>query len=245
MEREVYQRMQQLETRHWWFVARRQILSEILQRLVRPPRGARLMEAGCGTGGNLEMLSGFGTVDAFEYDAEARAIACRRFGAEIPFGALPAEIPFEKAAYDVVALFDVLEHIEADVNSLAALRACLRPGGAIVLSVPAFPQLWSAHDKAHHHFRRYTKASLEKVARQAGLRVERSFYFNSFLFPIAVGMRKVKAVLGLESPDDTMPSGPVNAVLRMIFASERHLIGRLSMPLGLSLAAVLRLEADG
>lgn len=242
MERDVYLRMEQLETRHWWFVARRQVLSEALDRLVRPPKPARVLEAGCGTGGNLAMLRDFGAVDAFEYDAQARGIAARRFGAEIPFGALPDEIPFERGAYDVVALFDVLEHIEADVASLAALRACLRPGGAIMLSVPAFPRLWSHHDVAHHHFRRYTKDSLAAVASQAGLCVEHSFYFNSLLFPLAVGTRKLKALLGKDSPDDTMPSAPVNSALRAVFAAERHLIGRLSLPVGLSLGAVLRAE---
>lgn len=240
MDRDVYERMEWLETKHWWFLARRQIIETIISRCVRPNGQIRLLEAGCGTGGNLAMLAKFGSIDAFEFDPLARAAASKQIGREIPFGALPNEIPFGSGQFDLIGLFDVLEHIEDDIASLAALRNTLKPQGVIVVTVPAFPLMWSRHDETHHHFRRYTKRSLKSVAADAGLRVENSFYFNSTLFPLALAMRALKSVIGNETPDDAMPSHVVNETLRRIFAFERHLIGRISLPVGLSLGAVLR-----
>jgi hypothetical protein len=107
------------------------------------------------------------------------------------------------------------------------------------VTVPAFQFLWSRHDKRHHHFRRYTRASLAAVAEEAGLRVSYSSYFNSILFPMAVMARCVKRTLGIDSPDDRMPSVWLNSVLLRIFGLERHLLARARLPIGLSLAAVL------
>lgn len=106
--------------------------------------------------------------------------------------------------------------------------------------MPALPWLWSKHDERHHHFRRYTRRSLRETAAAAGLAAERCFYFNSFLLPVAVGMRAIKAALGSDSPDDTMPSAGLNRALYAVFASERHLVGRIGMPIGLSVCAILK-----
>ena len=123
--------------------------------------------------------------------------------------------------------------------SLAALAARLSDKGVILVTVPAFPFLWSRHDERHHHFRRYTRKTLAEVAAKAGLKVRYSSYFNFFLFPAAVATRALKRLTGSETPDDSMPSGWVNGVLTRVFGAERHLVGRLRLPFGLSLAAVL------
>lgn len=240
MDRDVYQRMEQLETSHWWFLARRQIIEETIRRLVRPRDGACILEAGCGSGGNLEILKTFGDVHAFEYDEDARRVATMRAGVDIPFGALPDDLPFDGTQFDLIGLFDVLEHIEHDVECLVALRGKLADGGAIFLTVPAFQFLWSKHDERHHHFRRYSKASLKRAAARAGLVVDRSFYFNSFLFPAATAARALKSIIGNDAPDDAMPAHLINSVLYRLFRAERHLLGRIPMPFGLSLGAILK-----
>lgn len=239
MDRKVYDRMNELEARHWWFVARRRIIASLIERFLDDKPGARLLEAGCGSGGNLEMLGRFGRLDAFEFDADARLHAAEKSALEVRFGALPDAVPFEDSRYDLIGLFDVLEHIEADTASLTALAGRLTDTGKILVTVPAFPFLWSRHDERHHHFRRYTRASLAEVAQQAGLRVRYASYFNFFLFPAAVASRGLKKLTGSETPDDTMPRTWVNAILTRVFATERHLVGRVRLPVGLSLAAVL------
>ena len=240
MDRAVFDRMDAQEEVHWWFKARRSIIRAVIERLVDLPDAPRILEAGCGTGGNLEMLGDFGAVRAFELDAAARDAAAAKSGLAVAEGALPGPIPFAAERFDVIGLFDVLEHVKEDEAALAALATRLTPAGRIVMTVPAFPWLWSAHDERHHHFRRYTGAHLAEVAAKAGLEVEHSFYFNTALFPVAVAMRALKRLTGSTSADDTLPSPLVNSAMHAVFASERHLVGRVAMPLGLSLGAVLK-----
>lgn len=239
MERTVYDRMNELETNHWWFVARRKIIAALIGQNL--PKGAKaaILEAGCGSGGNLPMLGQFGQVDAFEYDATARQHAIEKSRLDVRFGALPDDLPFEDRRYDLIGLFDVLEHVEADTESLAALAGRLNEKGKILLTVPAFPFLWSQHDERHHHFRRYTRATLADAASKAGLKISYSSYFNFFLFPVAVAARAAKRLTGSDTPDDTMPPAWMNAVLTRVFGLERTLVGRVRLPVGLSLAAVL------
>ncbi len=114
-----------------------------------------------------------------------------------------------------------------------------KPIVKILVTVPAFPFMWSKHDERHHHFRRYTRKGLAEAAHRAGLRVSYSSYFNTFLFPLALLARGVKRLTGSEAPDDRLPPPWINAVLKRVFGFERHLLGHLRLPFGLSLAAVL------
>lgn len=239
MDRSVYDRMNELEARHWWFTARRAIIATLIRRELGGGTDKSILEAGCGSGGNLSMLKQFGHVDAFEYDEMARQHATEKSGLDIRFGALPQELPFEDRRYDLIGLFDVLEHVEADTASLSALAGLLNTQGKILVTVPAFPFLWSKHDERHHHFRRYTRASLEQAAREAGLKVSYSSYFNMFLFPLAVAARALKRLTGSDTPDDRLPAPMLNSLLTRVFGFERRLLGRIRLPVGLSLAAVL------
>ncbi|MGR3515146.1 MAG: class I SAM-dependent methyltransferase [Paracoccaceae bacterium] len=240
MDRAVFDRMDSQEEVHWWFSARRTIIRTTIERLIDLPAEARVLEAGCGTGGNLDMLSAFGAVRAFELDAPARVRAQEKSGVAVAEGALPDAVPFEGEQFDLIGLFDVLEHVEDDEGALAALAPRLATEGHLLVTVPAFPWLWSAHDERHHHFRRYTRATIAGAAGKAGLSVAKSFYFNTALFPIAVAARAIKRATSSDAPDDTLPSPFVNGALRTVFAAERHLIGRVPMPVGLSLCAILK-----
>lgn len=242
MDRQVYERMDANEANHWWFVGRRRIIETAIQRLIPLPKNPDILEAGCGTGGNLSLLSKFGALDAFEYDSVAREIATEKSGVCVPAGALPDDIPFEQKPYDMIGLFDVLEHIEDDQATLTQLATRLKPDGRILLTVPAMPWLWSRHDERHHHFRRYTRKSLQNTAAKAGVVVEKSFYFNTLLLPLAVGSRAVKSITNSDAADDSMPSSLVNEILTAVFSGEHHLVDRLRLPVGLSLCAVLKTE---
>ena len=243
MDRAVFDRMAELDQQHWWFTARRRILAEVIRRIVRPPTAARILELGCGTGHNLDMLGAFGTVEASELDDHARELAAKRLGRAIEAAALPDLLRFPADSYDMIALLDVLEHVVDDKGSLAAIFTRLKPGGALLLTVPANPWMWSAHDVAHHHHRRYRKTDLAALARAAGYEIDLLSPFNTMLFPLIAGVRMLNKVRGHDSADDALPAKPVNSVLDRLFGFEAGLIGRLPFPFGVSLVAVLRRPA--
>jgi SAM-dependent methyltransferase len=240
MERAVFDRMAELDQDHWWFLARRRILKALIRRVVRPPQKARILEVGCGTGHNLAMLKTFGRVEASELDRCARALANKRLPRKVKEAKLPDLSMFERNGYDLIALLDVLEHVPDDLASLRAIHRRLKPGGALLLTVPANPWMWSAHDAAHHHHRRYSKAQLAKVIADAGFEVQLLSYFNSLLFPPIAVARLLGKLTGRESADDQLPGATVNAVLNKVFGLEAGLIGRVPMPFGVSLVAVVR-----
>ncbi|MDQ8755825.1 class I SAM-dependent methyltransferase [Sphingosinicella sp. LHD-64] len=241
MERIVYDRMAELDEQHWWYRARREILSDLIARRIAPPVGARILEIGCGTGHNLAMLGGFGRVDAIEVDGAARDIASRRLGRVVMNAPLPALTGVEDGAYDLIAILDVLEHVEEDRAALEGMARKLKPGGRILITVPAHPWMWSAHDVVNHHKRRYTRATLRSVIGEAGLKIEMLSWFNSLLFPLAAGARVAGRITGKEDSDDSLPPRPVNSLFEKIFGLERYAIGRLPFPPGVSLAAIVSL----
>jgi SAM-dependent methyltransferase len=238
MERVVYDRMAELDELHWWYRARREILAALIERVVRPPSGARILEVGCGTGHNLKMLERFGTVDGIEIDDAARAIAEKRLGRSIATARLPALKGIERGAYDLVAALDVVEHIDDDHATIAALGSCLKPGGKLLVTVPAHQWMWSAHDEANHHKRRYSKRGLKALIDESPLRLEKIGYFNSLLFPLAVGARVASKLSGKSSGEDKLPPRPVNYLFERTFAAERRLVGAVPLPPGLSLFIV-------
>ena len=239
MERIVYDRMAELDERHWWYRARREILADLIRRKIPLRPQARILEIGCGTGHNLMMLRRFGSVDGIEIDPAARQIASKRLGHGVKDAPLPALTGIEPHAYDMVAILDVLEHVEEDREALVSIAKRLKPGGKILITVPAHPWMWSAHDVVNHHKRRYTRASLAAVVEAAGLKLEMMSWFNSLLFPVAAAARAIGRLRGKEDSDDKMPSGPVNRVLELVFGAERYALGRLPFPPGVSLVAIV------
>ncbi len=239
MERIIYDRMAELDSSHWWYRARRKVLAALIRRRIALPREARILEIGCGTGHNLAMLGGFGSVDAIEVDADARSIATKRLGRPVGASPLPGLEGVPESHYDLIALLDVLEHIEDDDAALRSIAKRLRPGGRILIAVPAHPWLWSSHDVANHHFRRYTRKTLSAVARDAGLTLEMMSAMNALLFPLAVAARLAGRLMGKEGSDDALPPAPVNWLFEKVFELEAQLIGRVPLPIGVSLVAIL------
>jgi SAM-dependent methyltransferase len=239
MERETYAGMAEHDSTHWWYVARRDILATVIEREIRLPADARILEIGCGTGHNLAMLTRYGQADAVEIDDYARDIATQRLGRPIMNAPLPELSGVPENEYDLVALLDVLEHVDDDRGSLRSIAQRLRSGGRILITVPQFPFMWTGHDVASHHKRRYTKASFRAAVADAGLTIDLLQSFNSLLFPLALGERMVSKLAGRSGPHDAPPPGPVNGLFKGVFGLERHLVGRVPMPPGLSLIAVL------
>ena len=237
MERMVYQQMAELDDRHWWYRARRRILADLIRREARPPIGARILEIGCGTGHNLSMLGGFGQVDGLELDDEAAALSEKRLGRSIIRSPLP-ELEGVANEYDLIGAFDVIEHIDDDHAALAAIATKLKVGGKFIMTVPAHPWMWTAHDVANHHKRRYSKRALRALIECSPMRLDKIGYFNSLLFPVAVAERAVSKLRGKDDGNVSLPPQPLNGALEAVFASERYLVGRLPLPPGLSLFAV-------
>jgi len=239
MDRAVFDRMAEQDQIHWWYVARRKILASLIAREAGLPQDARILEIGCGTGHNFDMLKGFGRLDALEVDEAARTLASGRLGQPVGDAPLPDLPGVPDGHYDLVALLDVLEHVDNRAESLRSIAGKLRPDGKILITVPAYQWMWSAHDLAHHHKLRYSKKGLRRDAEAAGLKVRKLGYFNSLLFPVAAAVRILGNLAGKTSSDDKVPPGPLNAMFEKIFGLERHVIGRLPLPAGVSLFALL------
>jgi SAM-dependent methyltransferase len=193
----------------------------------------------------VDMLREFGPVTGL--DASPIAVGhCRdRFGdsVDVRLGRIPEDLP---SGAGLVTAFDVVEHLEDDEAALAAIRASLAPGAHFICTVPAFGFLWSDHDVAHHHYRRYTRATLRRRLEDAGFAVERLTYFNTLLFPGVAAVRLVQRVRpGRRGGSDAgLPSPTVNRILFRLFSTERRILRLTSLPVGISLLAVCRSASD-
>jgi SAM-dependent methyltransferase len=240
MEEAEYQRMVEAEQRSWWFRGRRRILDSVIGRLGLPD-GATLLDVGCGTGGNLPMLARHGTATGVEFFEGAAQMARDQSGCEVHCG--PAEdLPIADGAYDLITMLDVLEHLEDEAPALAEVTRLLAPGGRFLFTVPAFMFLWSGHDVALHHHRRYRRGQLASVVEAEGFHVDWLSYYNVGLFPAVAAIRVLRKLTGggAEKADVAAGEGPLATVLETAFAFERHLVGRIPAPAGVSLIGVAR-----
>lgn len=239
MDPDYYRQMAALQSDHWWYEGRRTILASIIKHLPLP-KNAQILEAGCGPGANLTMLSCFGELSAFEPEEYASQHAAQISGMTVKTGTLPDHIPFEHN-FDLIGAFDVIEHIDDDVAALNALRQHLKKNGYALFTVPAHPWLWSHHDDINHHKRRYTHKSFKTALQRAGFQVEKISYYNMWLFPLAVAVRFLKKLVNAKGESDvTLPAPPVNKVLRWIFSTEQYLLKHCNLPFGLSLIALCK-----
>ncbi len=241
MENELFDEMYKVETQHWWFVARRKIIENIIQKL-ELAKDPRIFDAGCGNGDNLALLSKYGDVVAMERDANALQRAQAREIGKVLKGELPNNISDSiRKDNDLIVLLDVLEHIDDDEESLASLRNCVKDNGKLILTVPAYQFLWTHHDDLHHHKRRYTVKRIKKVIENSGWQVDYISYFNFFLFPLALIDRiKQKMIPSEEGGDLKMPPKIINSFFEKVFSFEANLIGKFIFPFGLSIVVVAK-----
>jgi len=242
MDRDYERQTHQAEDRHWWYRGRRTVLHGVIAGL-GPPAGARILDAGCGSGRNMVELARYGTVTGIELSPTSVARARERNMGEVIEGSV-LEMPFADDSFELAVSLDVIEHLQDDVAALRELRRTVAPGGALLLTVPAYQWLWSGHDVINHHHRRYTRSSLRQVAERAGWHQVRTTYFNSLLLPVAIVLRvldRLNRKTTESSLDLWVPPQPVNWLLERPLASEAALIARGGrIPAGLSLLAVFR-----
>jgi SAM-dependent methyltransferase len=238
MELDAYRNMAATEDEHWWFCGRRAI-GEAVIRCLDLPMDARILEIGAGTGGNMAMLEKFGEVEAVEMSDLARQIAWEKTGRHFLYGYLPDNIPVSPGTFDLVCLFDVLEHVAEDEASLVSMRRLLKPNGKIVLTVPAHQWLWSTHDVGLHHMRRYSRELLKERIERAGYRIDKLTYTNAALFPLAALARLADRLRGSAAASgQAMPPAPINAAMKAMFSAESLIVPSASLPFGVSLLAV-------
>ncbi len=242
MDRDYELQTHQAEDRHWWYRGRRTVLERVIAQLRLPAR-ARILDAGCGSGRNMIDLARHGTVTGIELSETSVTLARERNSGEVIEGSV-LEMPFPADSFELAASLDVIEHLQDDLLALRELRRVVAPGGALLVTVPAYQWLWSGHDEINHHHRRYTRSSLLHVARQAGWEPVRTTYFNSLLLPAAIVLRvldRFSSKTTESSLDLWVPPPAVNWLLERPLALEAALIGRGGqIPAGLSLLAVLR-----
>jgi len=244
MEQAEYRRMFEAEELQWWYAGMRSIslavLGEPLRRLDRR-RPLALLDAGCGTGGNLGPLAAFGRAAGIDVSEEALRF-CRIRGVPAARAGLLA-LPFPDAVFDCVTSFDVIYHawVEDDRAALHEMARVLRPGGLLLLRVPALRLLWGAHDRAVHSRHRYTRPEVRALLEGGGLQVLRASYCNSFLFPLLVVRRTLDRLTGRAGSDVAFLPAPLEWAFRRVLEAEARLLGRgHHLPLGASLIALGR-----
>ncbi len=262
------------EEQFWWYRGLHSLVEQTLRQALRegfPGGGAaparaggiatgaasdtggrpiRILDAGCGTGGMTRRLAAFGSVTGLDWSPLALERARRRGPLRWTRGSVE-RLPFRRDSFDLVISLDVLYHrsVRSDLAALCEFRRCLRPGGALILNLPAFDWLRSSHDAAIHTARRYRRGPLVSLLRQAELVPVRVTHWNALLFPGIVAVRWVRRpgsrTAGSEAPSDVRPApGPVNRALERILALERRWLARWNLPVGLSILAVAR-RPDG
>jgi SAM-dependent methyltransferase len=230
------------DERHWWYRGRRRVLDAVLAGLP-VPRRARVLDAGCGSGRTLDDLARYGSVTGVDLSPVA-ARAARRRGHDAVVGPVES-LPYPEATFDLVTCLDVIEHTPDDRRSLRELARVTKPGGRLVVTVPAHPALWSAHDEANLHYRRYTRRALVEAAVTAGLDVVRDTYFNSAVLAPAALVRLGRRRGDASRSELAITPRTLDGLLELPLRAEAAILRRGGrVPAGLSLLAVLAPAAN-
>lgn len=242
MDAQLYADYAALEQHHWWFTARRVIFHRLLATLPPPPMG-QLLDIGPGAGIFTTELRRYGRPTAVEFEAGNAAYVRERTGLDV-LEASATDMPVDPGSIGLVIAGDVLEHVPDDLAAVRDIARVLHADGHLLLTVPAHPSLWSSHDVAAHHQRRYTEASLRRVMTDGGLRIDYLTPYNAALLPPIAAVRGLQRLRGRADQahsDFDLPAGPVNRALHAAFAAEAGVIARRRrLPFGVSLLALAR-----
>jgi ubiquinone/menaquinone biosynthesis C-methylase UbiE len=243
VESDVYREMREVEDRHWWFSGLRRLVMDAAIPMLAARRDARVLDAGCGTGGTMAMLRAATRATIVGVDLSPLAVAASRDRASgTVLRASPEALPFDGASFDLVTCLDVLYIAGLDDRRAAReLHRVLRPSGAVIVNLAAFEWLRGAHDVMVHTERRYTRERVRRLLTEAGFRVTRTTYWNATLFPILAAWRPITRLLrsGASAQSDlAMPPASVNAALTMLVAGEARVSRRVPLPFGSSVFAV-------
>lgn len=242
MQQHTYSIMYEVEESHWWFVGRRRILKSFVARIVASLNKSRpkILDIGCGTGANLEMLSEFGDAQGVDISADALTF-CRARGLDQVRQGEAERLPYDDGKFDLVTALDVVEHLDDDLGGLKEMRRVLRSDGRALLFVPAFMFLWGVQDDISNHRRRYTLEEIKDVLRAAGFEVERGTYANiTFFLPILLGRFLMRVTGFRPASENNLTIGSLNGVLGRVFGAESAFLRHLNFPFGVSIICVAR-----
>lgn len=238
-----YARMHALEDWYWWFVARRAAAGQFIRDHAPQERPLKILDAGCGTGGMLDVYRSWPDAEATGIDLSPEALRfSRERGHDRLVGADLTRLPFRSNVFDVVSALDVIEHVPDDRAAVDEINRVLRPGGILVASVPAYQFLWGPHDEALHHQRRYQSRQFMELLNSSGLHVDKQTYLLTALFPLAAAARMATRNRKYDSSTAALPKvhSLVNNALIGVQAAELAIARRASLPFGLSLLSVAR-----
>lgn len=243
MQRHTYAIMDEVEGSHWWFVGRRAILESFLDTIVRklrPGSGSlKILDVGCGTGANVEMLSQYGDAEGVDVSEDALEF-CRQKGLRVQKG-LAETLPYADETFDLTTALDVIEHLDEDLAGLKEMHRVTRSGGYSLFFVPAFMWLWGVQDDISHHRIRYTRRQIVDRITAAGYEVERATYANwTFFVPILTGRLLMKATGLRPASENNINVSALNGLFGKLFAAERFWLKRYNFPVGVSIVVEAR-----
>ena len=241
MEERAYRKLRDVEDRHWWFRGRRAVIWAMLRR-AGTLRSPRILDAGCGTGRNLEEFASLGPIRGVDVSADAVGF-CEARGLGPVAQAELAALPYDDASFDLVLACDVIEHIDDDVGALRELRRVTVDDGRLLITVPAYPWLWSRHDETLHHRRRYTRDQLVERVTAAGWRPTLQTHFNTLLLAPIAAVRRLERVrppaASSSSTDYDKTPEWLNTALSWPMRAEARAIERgTQLPAGVSIGLV-------
>ena len=241
MQQHTYAIMNRVEDSHWWYIGRRAILESFLDGIIKKSKieNPKILDVGCGTGGNLEMLASFGAAEGVDVSDDALEY-CQQKGLKAHKG-LAEALPFEDESFDVITALDVVEHLDDDIAGLKEMNRVLKKGGRKLVFVPAFMWLWGVQDDVSNHRIRYTKKQIVERLEKAGFDIERATYANWTFFAPILGGRALMKLTGIKpESENNVNISALNGVFGKLLGAERFFLKNFNFPFGVSIVIVAK-----